>query len=113
MSDSGILETRLSKRTRLSADDLAGSSSSDSTSLQCHPEIWFDDGNVVLVAHETAFHIYRGLLAAQSTVFSDMFISSTSSLDEAFEGCPVVHLSDSPHDLAHLLCVLLPKSRIQ
>ncbi|KAI1795288.1 hypothetical protein LXA43DRAFT_882184, partial [Ganoderma leucocontextum] len=73
---------------------------------QRHPEIWFDDGNIVLVAHKTAFRIYGGLLAGQSTVFSDMFASS--SPDETFEGCPVVHLSDSPPDLVHLLRVLLP-----
>ena len=76
-------------------------------------DIWFSDGNIVLVARETAFRIYRRLLAGQSTVFSDMFASSTSSPDETFDGCPVVHLSDSPHDLAHLLRVLLPKSHIQ
>ena len=72
--------------------------------------MWFDDGNIVLVASdsEIAFRIYRGLLAAQSTVFSDMFASSTSSPDETFDGCPVVYLSDSPYDLAHLLRVLLP-----
>ncbi|KAI1795320.1 hypothetical protein LXA43DRAFT_1090970 [Ganoderma leucocontextum] len=121
MSDLDVLETRPSKRTRLSADDPADShhppgssstSSSGSRKPQRHPEIWFDDGNIVLVARETAFRIYRGLLAGQSTVFSDMFVSSTSSPDETFDGCPVVHLSDSPHDLAHLLRVLLPQSRI-
>ena len=119
MSDPDVPETRPLKRTRLSADDSTGSqihpsgpSSTSSSTLRWHPEIWFDDGNIVLVARETAFRIYRRLLAGQSTVFSDMFASSTSSPDETFDGCPVVHLSDSPHDLAHLR-VLLPKSHIQ
>ncbi|KAM5539618.1 hypothetical protein V8D89_006727 [Ganoderma adspersum] len=119
MSDPDVPETRPLKRTRLSTDDStcsqihpSGPSSTSSSTLQRHPEIWFDDGNIVLVARETAFRIYRGLLAGQSTVFSDMFASSTSSPDETFDGYPVVHLSDSPHDLAHLLRVLLPKSRI-
>ncbi len=112
-------DTRPLKRTRLSTDDLAysqsqpSSSASTSSNLNRHPEIWYNDGNIVLVAGATAFRIYRGLIAGQSTVFSDLFASSTSSLDEIFEGCPVIHLSDSPYDLAHLLRVLLPQSRIQ
>ena len=110
-------DARPLKRTRLSTDDHTGGgpsgSSSTSSHLHRHPEIWYDDGNLVLVAHDTAFRIYRGLIAGQSSVFSDLFASSSSSPDESFEGCPVIHLSDSPQDLAHLLRVLLPQSRIQ
>ncbi|KAI1784799.1 hypothetical protein LXA43DRAFT_901007 [Ganoderma leucocontextum] len=89
------------------------SSPSSNVNLKLHPEFWFDDGNIVLVAQRTAFRIYRGLLSSQSTVFSDMFVSSSSSADETFDGCPIIHLSDSPHDVAHLLRVLLPKSSIE
>ncbi|KAI1795311.1 hypothetical protein LXA43DRAFT_37645 [Ganoderma leucocontextum] len=113
MSDA--TDTRPAKRTRLSDDPSSSSSSSSSTSksqFNRHAEFWFDDGNIVLVARSVAFRIYRGLLASQSTVFSDMFASSSSSADETFEGCPIVQLSESPQDLAHLLRVLLPKSRI-
>ncbi|PIL26498.1 hypothetical protein GSI_12256 [Ganoderma sinense ZZ0214-1] len=111
-------DTRPSKRTRLSTDDRADPQSSSSSSssflssnLRRHPEIWYDDGNLVLVAGQTAFRIYRGLIAGQSTIFSDLFSSSSSSPDETFEGCPVIHLSDSPQDLVHFLRVLLPQSR--
>lgn len=117
---SSTMSTRPLKRTRLSTDytadsqrHLSSSSSTSSSGLHRHPEIWYDDGNIVLIAGATAFRIYRGLLAGQSTVFSDMFSSSISNPDEMFDGCPVVHLSDSPHDLAHLLHLLLPKSHIQ
>ncbi|KAI1795314.1 hypothetical protein LXA43DRAFT_1090964 [Ganoderma leucocontextum] len=114
------IDTRPEKRTRLSDDSdnpepstsHASSSSTAKSKLKRHAEFWFEDGNIVLVAQRTAFRIYRGLLSSQSTVFSDMFASSSSSADETFDECPVVHLSDSPHDLAHLLRVLLPKSRI-
>ena len=74
-------------------------------------EFWFDDGNLVLVAGDTAFRIYRGLLAVQSRVFENMFVSASSSNDELLDGCPVVQLSDSPEDLVHLFRVLLPTSR--
>ena len=56
------------------------------------------------------FRIFRGLLAAQSTVFADMFAASSASADETLKGCPVVELTESHHDLVHLLRVLLPTS---
>ncbi|KAI1795284.1 hypothetical protein LXA43DRAFT_1090934 [Ganoderma leucocontextum] len=58
--------------------------------LKRSEEFWIQDGNIVLVAGETAFRVYRGLLALQS----------------------MIRLTDSPQDLAHLLRVLLPTSRI-
>ena len=77
-----------------------------------HYEFWLDDGNIVLVARENvAFRVYRGLLAAQSTVFEDMFASSSPLADESFDGCPLVRLSDSSMELAHLLRVILPKTQ--
>ena len=40
-----------------------------------------------------------------------MFASASSAADETLEGCPVVHLTDSEDDLAHLvLRILLPTS---
>ncbi|KAI1795354.1 hypothetical protein LXA43DRAFT_1108512 [Ganoderma leucocontextum] len=79
--------------------------------LKQHDEFWFDDGNLVLVAGDTAFRIYRGLLTVQSRIFENVFVSASPSTDELLDGCPVVHLSDSPDDLVHLLRVLLPTSR--
>ncbi|KAM5539308.1 hypothetical protein V8D89_006999 [Ganoderma adspersum] len=80
-------------------------------SLKRHAEFWFDDGSVVLVARNTGFRVYRALLAAQSTVFSDMFSSSSPDAEAMLEGCPVVQLSDSPRDVEHFLRVLLPKAQ--
>nr|VWO99000.1 Fungal_trans domain-containing protein [Ganoderma boninense] len=75
-----------------------------------HPEFWLDDGNLILVAgRETAFRIYTGLLASQSEVFANMFTVASSSADEAYEGCPVVPVYDTPVEFAHLLRVLIPK----
>ena len=36
-----------------------------------HPHLWFDDGNVILIAEGTGFCVYRGVLARQSEVFRD------------------------------------------
>ena len=46
-----------------------------------HTDFWFDDGNVVFIVQNTGFHIYRGLLATQSTVFADLFASASASAD--------------------------------
>ncbi|KAL1946218.1 hypothetical protein VTO73DRAFT_15345 [Trametes versicolor] len=74
-------------------------------------DTWLEDGNIVLVAGTRAFRVYKGLLAAQSSMFADMFFASRPQADELFEGCPVVRLSDSPEELKHLLDVLIPNVR--
>ncbi|KAI1795351.1 hypothetical protein LXA43DRAFT_1108500 [Ganoderma leucocontextum] len=74
-----------------------------------HDEFWFPDGNLILVARDVAFRVYRCLLSDQSTVFADMFAGASVVADEMFEACPIVRLSDSPQDLTHLFRILLPK----
>ena len=74
-----------------------------------HPELWFDDGSIILVAQKTMFKVYKGLLSTHSPVFADMFSSATHS-DEIDDGCPVVRVSDSAQDLKGLLTHLIPKS---
>lgn len=68
--------------------------------------VWFDDGNVILVAEATAFRIYRGVLMGVSEVFRDMFMIPQPPDAERWEGCPIVHLSDTAADLNHVLSVL-------
>lgn len=95
------------------AAPIAGPSTSSVAGVQFErdAEFWLDDGNLVLIARNTGFRIYRGLLAAQSEVFRDMFASSSPSTGECHNGCPVVYMSDSPEDLRRLLRVILPTTR--
>ncbi|KAI1792557.1 hypothetical protein LXA43DRAFT_1093523 [Ganoderma leucocontextum] len=107
--------SRPSKRARISSegDGAADGPPAPLDDLKHDEEFWLEDGNIVLIARNTAFRIYRGLLAAQSSIFADMFTAALSSkAGETYEGCPaaVVHLSESPEDLRHILRVLLPKS---
>ncbi|PIL26489.1 hypothetical protein GSI_12247 [Ganoderma sinense ZZ0214-1] len=95
----------------MSAADANASSTHSMNYLKQHPEFWFDDGSIVLVAQDTGFRVYRGLLALQSTVFADMLAASNPSPGETVDGCPVIPLGDSPHDLVHLR-VLLPASLV-
>ena len=107
----GQMDARPQKRNRTSSShERPGESAPtpSSVGLKRSEEFWLQDGNLVLVAGNVAFRVYRGLLAAQSEVFEGLFASATPATGEMFQGCPVVHLSDSPEDLVRLLRVLLP-----
>lgn len=67
---------------------------------------WFEDGNVILEAEQTQFRVYRGILAANSAIFKDMFQFAKPGDGGNIDGCPVVQLSDSSEDLQHVLEVL-------
>ena len=71
-----------------------------------HETMWFEDGNVVLIAENVALKLHRGVLARQSVVFQDMFAIPQPESTEVFDGCPVVHLYDSASDLAIFIEIL-------
>jgi len=67
-------------------------------------EPYFDDGNIILTVERTHFRVYRGVLAALSPVFADMFAMAQPSTDETLvDGCPVIELDDSVEDWEILL----------
>ncbi|KAI0703096.1 hypothetical protein C8Q76DRAFT_801946 [Earliella scabrosa] len=77
-------------------------------------EFWFEDGNIILVAADIKFRVYRGLLAAHSPVFHDMFSlpqpATRTDADACHDDtCPVVHLTDAPEDLRHILRAYMPQ----
>ena len=91
-----------------------------------HPDLWFEDGSVVLCAEDTLFRVHMTLLSRHSVCFRDMFTiarprsqcaQTVSGLgaehgqgddDELKEhdGCPVVHLHDVAEDVGNLLTAL-------
>lgn len=72
-------------------------------------DVWFDDGNVVLVAENTLFKIYRGTLKAQSPLFEDLFAlpQQESEQLEKYEDCPLIHLHDSAADMRIFLKAMI------
>jgi hypothetical protein len=71
-----------------------------------HPDLWFDDGSVVLKAENTLFRVHRTTLSTHSTVFSDMFGIPHPPGQDEIEGCPVVKLPDLANDVGYLLKAL-------
>ncbi|KAK7690540.1 hypothetical protein QCA50_005638 [Cerrena zonata] len=72
-------------------------------------KLWFEDGNIVVVAENVPFKVHKGVLAGKSEVFSDMFslpqpsVQDMSNVNEHFEGTPVVRLTDDWQDVKTLL----------
>ncbi|PIL26545.1 hypothetical protein GSI_12303 [Ganoderma sinense ZZ0214-1] len=75
-------------------------------------DFWLDDGNLILLAGDTAFRVYKGLLTKNSAVFADMFAAGSADATETFDGCPVVRLPDHPKDLRDFLQYLMPCSKL-
>ncbi|RPD55039.1 hypothetical protein L227DRAFT_555467 [Lentinus tigrinus ALCF2SS1-6] len=71
-------------------------------------DLWFPDGNIVVIAEGACFRVHQGVLARHSVVFKDMFgvpqpaAHPTNLIDD----CPVVHISERAEDFKHLLYML-------
>jgi len=68
------------------------------------PDLWFDQGDLVLRAESTIFRVMKESLADQSLVFRDMATLPTPEVvEELIDGCPVVGLTDSERDIHSFL----------
>ena len=72
--------------------------------------LWFDGGDVVVVAGYVGFRVHRDVLSENSGVLADMLSGLRAEREryqeELVEGCPVIRLEDSVHDVKHLLRLL-------
>lgn len=104
----------------------------DSASM-AHPkprkddELWFDDGNLIIVAGDTEFRVYKGPLLLHSEVIRDMVSmpppSSSDAVGDmapngpgmALAWVPVhsVEFHDSPADVKHFLRTFAPGRQLR
>ena len=71
--------------------------------------LWFDDGNIILIAEDTPFKVHRGMLMHTSEVLKDILsIPQPPVLDdsEMMDGIAIVHVSDTWKDLSYMLSAL-------
>lgn len=76
----------------------------DPPTLSKAADVWFDDGNLLVVVGEKHFSVYAGILSAASPIFRDIVQVSKNSQQDHIDGRPVVHLTgDSAEDISFLL----------
>ena len=73
-------------------------------------EFWFDDGNIVIIAGDTAFRLYQGVLSSVSPAFKNLFSDARPEDTDTMDGCPIVRLYDSPTELRHFFRLIAKPS---
>lgn len=76
-----------------------------------HPDWWFPDGSIVVLAQDTGFRVHMSLLARHSPVFRDVFaLPQPAKLDTdddaSLQGVPFVEVSDDVYDMSCMLHVI-------
>ncbi|KAG5637601.1 hypothetical protein H0H81_003993 [Sphagnurus paluster] len=69
-------------------------------------DFWFLDGNIIIIAGDSAFKVHRGQLERHSDVFNGLFSIPQPPELELFDGCLYVELHDSPSDVYYFLSAL-------
>lgn len=70
-----------------------------------HQRLWWEDGNVILVAGSVGFRVHRSILGRQSSTLCNVLVSGYDTAERT-EGCPIVRLSDNTEDATALLSAL-------
>ena len=86
----------------------AESSRSKTVRATGREDLWFEDGNIVLLTDTVAFKVHRGVLIRHSVVFRDMFsLPQPPAADqETFERVQKVELYDDSRGFGELLSIL-------
>jgi len=73
-----------------------------------HPDLWFSDGNIALVAGEFYFNVHRGVLCRNSALLSEAIeaLAAENKSGRLIEGNIVLELADRPEDLSRFLTAL-------
>lgn len=92
-----------SKRARSADDD--DDRDEGSLDLQEDPDLWFDDGNILIICEQITFRVHRSILSLNSQIFKDMFTLNEQLETESTAPSPV-HLLDAGQDVRHFLKAL-------
>lgn len=78
---------------------------------QSSDSLWFEDGNVVIMAGYSLFRVFRGLLASRSSVFKEIFSTPRPPTpDDMYDGCLLVRLPDEAAEVHHFLMAIFTSS---
>ncbi|KAI0059069.1 hypothetical protein BV25DRAFT_1829394 [Artomyces pyxidatus] len=92
------------KRQRTQEAKVEGGDDEDSIpQLKPHERLWFDDGNVVIVAAATLFRVHRGILSHYSSVWKRLLAQQEVDPERLFD-CPALRLvDDNAADVEYVL----------
>ncbi|KAI1787700.1 hypothetical protein LXA43DRAFT_683479 [Ganoderma leucocontextum] len=97
------------KRARVEDGERDRDSTLSASGLQKDADVWLSDGSIVVVAADNvAFRVHKSTLSLRSEIFRDLFSlpNADAATTETMDGCPIVRVSDSSHDIRHLFLVL-------
>ncbi|KAI0694429.1 hypothetical protein BC835DRAFT_1349557 [Cytidiella melzeri] len=87
--------------------------SPSSSQIKPHPELWFEDGNIELIAEGTSFRVHKSVLAGSSDFFKDMFSlpqpppeEPAGEVQSEQSEIPRLQTSETAQDLGHFLDVM-------
>lgn len=66
-------------------------------------DLWFEDGGLIIQAEQSFFKIYKGILAARSSVFKAMLDEDSGLTKNCIDGCDLLQVPDSAADMTYLL----------
>lgn len=93
-------------------------SNDDVQQMERHKTLYFNDGNVVLLALRPdqpalLFRVHKSVLSSHSLVFSNMFdvfdssgMTSNPTDDHSYDGVPLIHMPDDANHLESVLKIL-------
>ena len=97
-SDASSVDTKIESESSKTSDDR----------FERVHSLWFEDGNVVIIADKTAFRIHRSILRRHSDIITDHLEMNYRRRDDADEDYVVVHVPDSAKSFKGLLRLLYP-----
>ncbi|KAI0268620.1 hypothetical protein BC834DRAFT_820707 [Gloeopeniophorella convolvens] len=71
--------------------------------MRRRPSLFFEDGNIAILAGKSYFLVHRGFLSRHSGYLAGLIKDASSCPPMTLEGRPVLHLPDSPDDVSLLL----------
>lgn len=97
---------RLKRRRSSSISSASEAFDDDLAASTPHPDLWFDDGSIIIIAGSVSFCVHRSNLCTHSTVFADMFGVPQPADQARSKGCPILKIPDSEEDMSCLLKAL-------
>ena len=77
---------------------------SDPDFTQPHPDLSFENGNVMIIAADTSFRVHASQLSRRSPVFKELLAADRIELNDA--GLPVLRLDNTARELEIFLNAL-------